>query len=122
MCGKAATTYERFDMTHLMILTSSPGEKTSQEIETPYSRSKLFYSLCQAFMQSNQEISQVNGLLDTIETKLAQTNKTELSRDDLTALVLETIKPVNLSAFMHYLASHGQITNNTQLKKLIKQY
>lgn len=122
VCGKAATTYERFDMTHLMIVTSSLPEKTSREPEAPYSRSKLFYSLCRAFADSQQDISQVDGLLDTIEIKLAQTHQTELGRNKLTDLVLETIKPVNLSAFMHYLASHGQITNNTELKKLIKQY
>lgn len=109
-------------MTHLMIVTSSLPEKTSREPEAPYSRSKLFYSLCRAFADSQQDISQVDGLLDTIEIKLAQTHQTELGRNKLTDLVLETIKPVNLSAFMHYLASHGQITNNTELKKLIKQY
>ncbi len=122
VCGKAATTYERFDMTHLMILTSSPKKKTNQLIETPYSRSKLFYSLAKAFTESNQEISQVDGLLDTIETKLSQTNQIKMECNELTSLVLETIKPVNLSAFMYYLASHGQISNNTELKKLIKQY
>lgn len=122
VCGKAATTYERFDMTHLMILTSSPKEKSNQLTETPYSRSKLFYSLAKAFTESNQDISQVDGLLDTIETKLSRTNQDSLSSDELTTLALETIKPVNLSVFMHYLASHGQISNNTELKKLIKQY
>lgn len=114
-------------MTHLSIVTplspeNLPLSKGLRQLEAPYSRSKLFYSLCRAFAESQQDISQVEDILDTIEVKLISQQCEEISRHELTSLVLETIKPVNLSAFMHYLASHGQITNKSELRKVIKQY
>ena len=126
VCGKAATTYERYDMTHLSIVTPSAAEqplpKGSGQLEAPYSRSKLFYSLGRAFTQSQQDITQVDDIIDTIEIKLITDQTVSLTRLELASIVLETVKPVNLSAFMHYLASHGRITNKTELRKAIKQY
>lgn len=126
VCGKAATTYERYDMTHLSIVTPSSEHQAplreSRQLETPYSRSKLFYSLAKAFSASGQDVVLVDDLVDTIETKLVHGRFQQLEREKLTSLVLETIKPVNLSAFMHYLASHGQITNRSELRQVIKKY
>lgn len=113
VCGKVLTTYERCDMTFISIL-STDGRKTS------YSRSKLFYSLCQVFDGSGDDISLVDGLMDTIEIKLIKERKDVITMQEFVRLVLIAIKPVSLSAFMYYLASHSEINNNTELKKLIK--
>lgn len=113
VCGKVLTTYERPNMAFLTIL--SPNGQ-----ETPYSRSKLFYSLCKAFKGSGGDISQVDGLMDTIEVKLIKEKKTIVTSQRLIRLILVAIKPVSLSAFMYFLASHSEINNNTELKKLIK--
>lgn len=113
VCGKVLTTYERPDMTFLSI--SCPNGP-----ETSYSRSKLFYSLCRAFAAGDEDITLVDGLMDTIEVKLVRQKNTHISLDELNKLILTTLKPVSLSAFMYYLASHSEITNNTELKKLIK--
>lgn len=113
-CHSTITTYEKPDMAWLNIKDSA---RSSQ---MPYKRFLLSKSILEAFGSQDSSETDVDSLVDSIEIKLIGRKKTTIERQELIAIVLKTVKPVSINAYMHYLAAHTQPHNQRELKALIK--
>ncbi len=113
-CGKVITTYERPDLSFIQVVSSS---KTS-----PYRRSLLFSSILRVFDYEDLDETDVENVIDTIEQKIMQRGQDEISAEVLRRLCLETLKPINVNAFMRYLVTHMQFRTKSDIKAEITKY
>lgn len=114
-CQQSFTTYEQPDLSFLKI------KKPTGRIE-PYSRAKLFSDIYAAFLNIRAKASTIDAVTDTIESKLLDIRTSELSSNDLVAVVLTTLKHFNTAAFVRFLASQSDLVSSSQLKKELKKY
>lgn len=99
-CNNAFTTYEAYDLSYLDVTSGQKGA-------IPYSRARLFSSVYMAFSGSRVANDQdIDNLTMTIEHKLQALQKPLLHRDEIVTLVVESIKPISVTAAMRYLADH----------------
>lgn len=114
-CHSVITTYEKPDMSWLSVIN------TTKNLQTPYKRFLLSKSVLDAFNNENSPEADVDSLVDSIEIRLINNKKTTISHEELIAMVLSTLKPISIKAYMYYLASHASPHNQRELNKLIKQ-
>ena len=113
-CHCAITTDEKPDMGWLSVRQAAKNKTTL------YRKSILLRSLINAF--SDEELAEIDidSMLDTIELKIVSNRTTIIDDSALLKIVLNTIKPISLSAYMRYLAEHSSPQNQRQLNSLIK--
>ncbi len=114
-CNEVITTYEKPDLAWISIENSLSGQ------QMPYKRYLLTISILNAFESKSTPEASIDDLVETMEIKLIKQNKPIVSSQELVAIVLKTLKPVNLNAYMHYLAAHTTPHNQRELAKLINE-
>ena len=114
-CHEAFTTYEAPDLGFLKIVKKT-GKKQR------YSRAKLYSGIYGAFLSIPAKETTVDAVTDTIEAKLLDTKKAELSSNEVASIVLTTLKHFNTSAFLRYLAYQTDLASDAQLKKELNKY
>lgn len=114
-CHESFTTYEAPDLGFLKVVKKT-GKKQR------YSRAKLYSGLYGAFLSIPAKETTVDAVTDTIESKLLDTKKAELSSAEIATIVLTTLKHFNTSAFLRFLAYQADLSSDTQLKKELKKY
>jgi transcriptional regulator NrdR family protein len=113
-CGFTVTTYEKPDLAWLSI------QDTFSNKRSPYRRFLLTISILEAFDPKNRPDEAIDNMVDTIELKLIALKNPIINTQELVAITLKTLKPVNINAYMHYLATHTSPHNQQELGKLIK--
>lgn len=113
-CKATITSYEKPDMSWLRIETP-----TSKAV-VPYNRFLLTISILDAFEGENVSADSLEALVDTVEMRLIN-HKGSLSKQDIVAATLKSLKPVNLNAYLKYLAAHTSPHNQRELNKLIRE-
>lgn len=113
-CHSTITTYEKPDMSWLNI------QDASRAHQEPYKRFLLNKSVLNAFANQSGVEADIDSLVDSIEVRLISNKKTSISREELVMLVLKTLKPVSINAYMSYFASHTHPHNQRELNKLLK--
>lgn len=113
-CGKVTTTYERQDLSFILVRSGTT--------ETPYGRSFLFASLLKVIPDSSLDVIDVDNLVDTIEHKIVTRGQDTIDVSIIRQLVLETLKPTDINVFMNYLVRHSEFRNKTDVKSAIKHY
>jgi len=116
VCHQAFTTYEAPDLSFLKV--TKPHAKKPQR----YSRAKLFSGLYDAFLDVPQKDDTIDAVTDTIESKLLDLQKAQVSTQEIAAIVLSTLKHFNTAAFLRYLTTHTELASPAQLKQALKQY
>ena len=114
-CGKVSTTYERQDLSYIRVVSDN-------DAITPYCRSLLFASLLKVIPDSSLTALDVENLTDSIELKIASLKDDMISSLKLRDLVLATLKPADINAFMNYLVQHNQFRTKTDINSAIKLY
>lgn len=114
-CHESFTTYEAADLSFLKIVKKT-GKKQR------YSRAKLYSGIYGAFLSIPAKETTVDAVTDTIEARLLDARKAEMSSADIARVVLTTLKHFNTSAFVRYLAYQTDLQNDAQLKKELKKY
>jgi transcriptional repressor NrdR len=114
-CGLSFTTYEAPDLGFLKVVKKT-GKKQR------YSRAKLFAGIYGSFLSIPAKETTVDAVTETIEAKLLDTRKAELTSDEIAAIVLSTLKHFNTAAFVRFLAYQTDLTSNAQLKKELRKY
>ncbi len=114
-CRQSFTTYEAADLSFLQV---APAAGRPQ----PYSRLKLYAALADAFSSDPTHQTDINHLIDTIESKLLDLRQPRVTPADISRLALTTLKHFNTAAFMRYLATHLSPSSSTELKNQLKQY
>src|ERR1700757_1012129 len=92
-CHESFTTYEAPDLGFLKIIKKT-GKKQR------YSRAKLYSGIYGAFLSIPAKETTVDAVTDTIEAKLLDTRKAELTSSEVATIVLTTLKHFNTSAFL----------------------
>lgn len=114
-CGEAMTSYERADLKSVLNITDHSSKPQ------PYSRTRLFLSVVQAF-ENTRFLKDIDSILDTIEQNLLNQRLESIAKAEIVDVVLRTLKPIDMSAFMKYLADHIGPLGPRELNKLIKKY
>ena len=114
-CHESFTTYEAPDLGFLKVI-----KKTG--LKQRYSRAKLYSGIYGAFLSIKAKEDTVDAVTDTIEAKILDTKKAELSSAEIARIVLTTLKHFNTAAFVRYLAYHADLASDAQLKKELKKY
>src|SRR5580704_192397 len=87
-CHATFTTYEAADLGFLKVVKKT-GKKQR------YSRAKLFAGIYGAFLSIPSKETTVDAVTETIEAKLLDTQKTELTSQEIAVIVLSTLKHFN---------------------------
>jgi transcriptional repressor NrdR len=114
-CRESFTTYEQIDLGFVKVVKKS-GRKQR------YSRAKLFSGIYGAFLSIPAKETTVDAVTDTVEAKLLDTKKRELTSGEIAHIVLSTLKKFNTAAFVRYLAYQADLTSDAQLKRELKRY
>jgi transcriptional repressor NrdR len=114
-CKESFTTYEQPDLGFLKVIKKSGRRER-------YSRAKLFSGIYGAFLSIPAKETTVDAVTDTVESKLLDTKKRELSSADIARVVLETLHHFNTAAFVRFLAYQTNLTSDKQLKDELKKY
>ena len=114
-CHGAFTTYEAADLGFLRVVGADRHK-------TRYSRSVLFSGVYDAFTATAGKDATIDAVTDTVEAKILDLQRPELSSAEIAGIVLSTLKHFNTAAFLRYLASHADLANGSQLKKELKKY
>ncbi len=85
-----------------------------------YKKGVLYKSIITALDDKELAKIDVDNLIDSIEQKIISTRKTIIEKNELIKIVLNTIKPVSLSAYIKYLSSHMALDNKRQLNNILK--
>src|SRR5438477_8514476 len=113
-CKESFTTYEAPDLGFLKVVKKT-GKKQR------YSRAKLYSGVYGAFLSIPAKETTVDAVTDTIEAKILDTKKRELTSEHIARVVLVTLKHFNTSAFLRYLAYQTDLANDAQLKRELKK-
>lgn len=79
-------------------------------------------SLMRAIDGVNLDDVDIDNLVDTIEQKIILRGQDEIPADLIRRLSLETLKAVDMNAFMRYMATHMQFRTKSDLKAEMKNY
>ena len=88
--------------------------------QTPYKRFLLSKSIFDTFDNENTSATDIDSLVDSIEIKLITSKKTTIDKQELIAIVLKSLKPISINAYMRYLAGHTHPHNQRELNRLMK--
>jgi transcriptional repressor NrdR len=114
-CHESFTTYEAPDLGFLKVIKKT-GKKER------YSRAKLYSGIYGAFLSIPSKENAVDGVTDTIEAKILDTKKREISSRQIAQVVMTTLKHFNTAAFVRYLAYQTDLASDAQLKRELKKY
>jgi transcriptional repressor NrdR len=115
-CDASFTTYEQPDLKFLKILGDS-SNKTA-----PYSRATLFSSVYNAFAGSTAKPSVIDAVTDNIEAKLLDLQDHTITTEQITDIVLSTLKHFDSAAFLRYLSDHVDISSPGTMRHYLKKY
>ncbi|HEY6737154.1 MAG TPA: ATP cone domain-containing protein [Candidatus Saccharimonadia bacterium] len=114
-CHESFTTYEAADLGFLKVIKKS-GRKER------YSRAKLYSGIYGAFLSIPRKETTVDAVTDTIEAKLLDLRKRELSTEEIAAIVMSTLQHFNMAAFMRFLAYQTNPQSPAELDRALKKY
>lgn len=115
-CDTSFTTYEQPDLKFLKILGDT-SKKT-----TPYSRATLFSSVYGAFSGSSAKPSVIDAVTDNIEAKLLDLQDHTITTEQITDIVLSTLKHFDSAAFLRYLSDHVDMSDPGTMRRYLKKY
>ena len=114
-CHEAFTTYEAPDLGFLKVIKKT-GKKQR------YSRAKLYSGIYGAFLSIPAKETTVDAVTDTIEAKILDTRRGEVTSTEIARIVLITLKHFNTAAFLRFLAYQADLASDAQLKKELRKY
>lgn len=114
-CHESFTTYEAPDLGFLKVIKKT-GKKQR------YSRAKLYSGIYGAFLSIPAKETTVDAVTDTIEAKLLDARRPEITSAEIATVVLTTLKHFNTSAFLRYLAYQTDLASDAQLTKELRKY
>jgi transcriptional regulator NrdR family protein len=89
---------------------------------SPYRRSVLFISILRVLDAEHLTDIDVDNLVDTIEQKIIIRGQDEIEADLIRRLCLDTLKAIDMNAFMRYMALHMNFRTKSDLKAEMKKY
>jgi transcriptional repressor NrdR len=100
-CSRRFTTYERIEFVPVTVL------KRSNERES-FDRSKLLRGIVRACEKTDVASSQIEAIVDEIESELQQRTTREVSSTEIGELVLDRLQGLNEVAYVRFASVHRQ--------------
>jgi len=114
-CQSIITTYEKTDMGWLGINDAL----TSQMM--PYRRAVLYKSILDSFGDDELAKIDIENVIDSVEQKIVSMHKSVVTKNVLIKIVLDTLKPISLRAYIDYLSKHTNLQNMREVDRILKQ-
>ena len=114
-CGQTFTTYEAVDLSGLLRVDGPAGQRR-------YSRARLYASLLAVLGPRANDPATAEAIADTVEAKLLDLQHRTVSRQQIVDNVLSTLKHLDSSAFLRYLAAHSDFPTTAKLSRELKKY
>lgn len=103
-CGYRFTTYERLENTPLVVVKSDGSSEA-------YNREKLFRGLLIACAKRPVSSSQMEALIDDIETELRNTMKNTIKAKELGEMVLSRLRSFDDVAYVRFASVYKDFQN-----------
>ena len=113
-CGKRFTTYEVVEKPILMVI------KRSGSFE-PFDRSKLIAGIMSATKKRVISPDTVSGIVDSIENKLANDMRTEVTTAELGDDVLAALKDIDLVAYVRFASVYKDFNDLDSFIRIIRE-
>ncbi len=113
-CHSRFTTYERPELTDILILKRS-GEKEA------YQREKIETGLKKALEKRPVDNRKIEEIMDTIESRIFSANKPVISSKEIGTLVLEQIKKTDHVAYLRFISVYRSFGSLESFDKEIKK-
>lgn len=114
-CQSIITTYEKADMNWINIKEDTMSKMSS------YKKAILYKSILGSFSEQELANLELENIIDSIEQKIVSMQKSVVTKKELIKIVLNTLKPISLRAYIDYLSKHTIIHNKRELDKILKQ-
>ena len=103
-CGKRFTTYERVEVTQMLVVKRSGGRE-------PYEREKLLSGVSRACAKTDVSAAEIDDLVDSLESELAAQGKREVQAAFLGELALKRIKKLNDVAYVRFASVYRKFSS-----------
>ena len=116
-CKEIFTTHEIIDLSHIVVTKKSGTSEM-------FSRIKLYSGIFYA-SQSSKIIKRemvIDGITRAIEKEILSLKKKKMTSDELTQIVLTTLKKKHIPTFIRFLTSCKDIESESQLKRALSEY
>lgn len=117
-CQKRFTTYERIETSNLLIIKKDNRREQ-------YDRNKLRNSIIVACQKRNISAEVIDQILDKIESKMASTEKREITTQKLGDCVMAALKKLDKVAYIRFASVYREFEDITsfkeELNKLLKK-
>ena len=117
-CGKRFTTYEKIETIPLIVIKKDNNRET-------YDRSKIEAGVLRACHKRPISSSQINHLVDSVETSVFNREEKEISSGVIGELVMNKLKDLDTVAYVRFASVYREFKDiNTfmdELKKVMSQ-
>ena len=116
-CKETFTTYERIDLSHLVIVKKSDKNEK-------FSHAKLFSGIYGASIgyKGNDREKMVDRITSEIERQILFLKKKELTSEEIADITLKKLKEKQIGTFMRFLAYCKDISTEKQLRHQLRKY
>lgn len=114
-CSQTFTTYEAVDLGGFLRIDGPAGQRR-------YSRARLYASLLAVLGPRPNGPATAEAVADTVETKLLDLQRRTITKQQIADNVLSTLKHLDSSAFLRYLAAHSDFPTTARLSRELKKY
>lgn len=116
-CGRRFTTYEKVEMTPMMVIKKDNNRE-------PYDREKLVAGLVRSCHKRPVSMNEINALVDEIETIIFNMAEKEIPTTTIGELVMDKLKHLDAVAYVRFASVYREFKDvNTfmdELKKISK--
>jgi len=116
-CGKRFTTYERIEMSGLIVVKKDGRRER-------FDRNKLKIGIIKACEKRPISNEMIDEMIDEIETELRNKGNTEVSSRSIGELVMKKLKKIDKIAYIRFASVYREFTDiesfQNELEKLLK--
>lgn len=87
----------------------------------PYRRAVLYKSILDSFGDDELAKIDIENVIDSVEQKIVSMRKSVVTKNVLIKIVLDTLKPISLRAYIDYLSKHTNLQNMREVDRILKQ-
>lgn len=94
-CGYRFTTYERREEMPLIVVKKDGHHE-------PFDRAKLMRGLLTATVKREEYITDLDSLIDQVESEVRDSGTTEISSEDLGSMILKRLRDIDKVAYIRF--------------------
>ena len=116
-CGKRFTTYEKIESMPLIVIKKDNSRE-------PYDREKITAGIVRSCHKRPVSISQINNMVDEIETQIFNIGEKEISTKTIGEIVMSKLKAVDEVAYVRFASVYREFKDvdsfMEEIKKILK--